>query len=157
MSCRKTFATHHRTRGIAAVEMAIVLPIVMLLVLPIGEVGRAFIQYSRLSHRVQAGARYVADNAYQGSTGVPALTDTIRNRARNIVVYGSTAGVGAAAVPGLTPTLINVSVDPSGIVRVWTDYPYQSVVGGVLPMFGLGSDIVSGTLILRPSATMRAL
>ena len=53
--------------GLAVVEMAIVLPILMLLTLAAGEFGRAFIQYSRLSHRVQAAARFVAENALQGS------------------------------------------------------------------------------------------
>ena len=157
MTVRRQKIMRRDSHGLAAVEMAIVLPIVMLLVLPIGEVGRAFIQYSRLSHRVQVGARFVADNAYQGSTGIPSLTNTVRAQARNLVVYGTTAGVGTPAVPSLTPALINVSVSPAGIVRVWVDYPYQSVVGGVLPMFGLGSDIVTGTLVLRPSSTMRAL
>lgn len=143
--------------GIAAVEMAIVLPIVALLILPVGELGRAFIQYSRLSHRVLAGARYVADNAFQGSTGVATLDPVIAGRARNLVVFGSTAGGTAPAVPGLAVAQVVIQVDTSGTVRVSVDYPYQSVIGGLLPMPNLEDSLPTGTLMLRPRAVMRAL
>ena len=144
-------------RGVAAVEMAIVLPIVLLLIMPVGELGRAFIQYSRLSHRVVAGARFVADNAYADSSGVPALSATIGAQARNLVVFGSTSGGPTPAVPGLSTTQVAIQVDAAGTVQVSIAYPYQSVVGGVLPMFGFGNDLLTGALILRPRAVMRAL
>jgi Flp pilus assembly protein TadG len=146
-----------RVLGIAAVEMAIVLPIVLLLLMPVGEFGRAFIQYSRLSHRVLAGARFVADNAYADSSGVASLSSTIGAQARNLVVFGSTAGGSTPAVPGLSTSQVVIQVEPAGTVRVSIVYPYQSVVGGVLPMFGFGGDLLTGALVLRPRAVMRAL
>ena len=144
-------------RGVAAVEMAIVLPIVLLLIMPVGELGRAFIQYSRLSHRVVAGARFVADNAYADSSGVPSLSSTVDTRARNLVVFGSTVGGLVPAVPGLSTTQVAIQVDSAGAVQVSIAYPYQSVIGGVLPMFGFGDDLLTGALVLRPRAVMRAL
>lgn len=148
-----------RIFGIAAVEMAIVLPIVLLLLVPIGELGRAFIQYSRLSHRIEAGARHVADNVLQGSTGVPVLTEALREQARRLVVYGSTRSpaIDPPAVPGLLTGDIVVTVSTGGVVTVSTDYVYQPVVGAVLPMLGFGSDIDISNLTLRPRAVMRAL
>lgn len=148
-----------RLSGIAAVEMAIVLPIVLLLLVPVTELGRVFIQYSRLVHRVEAGARFVADNAYQGSTGVPVLTDAVRDQARRLVVYGSTRSpaIDPPAVPQLAPANIAISVSSDGIVTVSTEYVYQPMVGAVLPMMGFGSDIDISQLTLRPRAVMRAL
>jgi hypothetical protein len=40
----------HGQRGLALVEAAIVLPLLLLLLLPVVEFGRAFIQYSTLAH-----------------------------------------------------------------------------------------------------------
>lgn len=157
MRCQKPNITGRRARGIAAVEMAIVLPLVLLLIMPVGELGRAFIQYSRLSHRVLAGARFVADNAHADSSGVPSLSSTIGAQARNLVVFGSTAGGSTPAVPGLSTTQVVIQVEPAGTVRVSIAYPYQSVIGGVLPMFGFGGDLLTGALVLRPRAVMRAL
>lgn len=139
--------------------MAIVLPVVLLLLIPIGEFGRVFIQYSRLSHRVEAGARFVADNAYQGSTGIPMLTDAVRAQAQRIVVYGSprTPPIDSPAVPELATNDIDISVSPDGVVTVSTEYLYRPMVGAVLPMMGFGSDIDISELILRPRAVMRAL
>lgn len=151
-------AAPRRALGIAAVEMAIVLPIVALLIMPVGELGRAFIQYSRLSHRVHAGARYVADNAYTDGTGIPKSDPAIILKAQNLVVFGSTAGGTTEAVPDLQIAQVVIGVDPiSGMVTVSVDYPYQSAIGGLLPLPNLEDSLPTGTLVLRPRAVMRAL
>lgn len=148
-----------RILGIAAVEMAITLPIVLLLLTPVAELGRAFIQYSRLSHRVQAGARFVADNAYQGSTGVPVLTTEVRQQAISLVLYGRTVTTGQdpLAVPELTAGDLFIEVSSSGLVTLSADYTYRPMIAGVLPVFGFGDDLDISALKLRPRAVMRAL
>jgi hypothetical protein len=153
-----------RILGIAAVEMAIVLPLLLLLLTPVAELGRAFIQYSRLSHRVQAGARFVADNAYQGSTGVPLVTPEVRQRAINLVVYGRVApsAQDPVAVPGLTAQDVVVGEPEDcprvgACVRLSVDYTYRPMVAGLLPMFGFADDLDISALRLQPSAVMRVL
>ena len=143
--------------GLAVVEMAIVLPILMLLSLAAGEFGRAFIQYSKLSHRVQSSARFVAENTLQGTTGVAVLTDSVRAQARNLAVYGTTSLGTKPAVPGLSPTDVAITVTPDGIVNVSIAYAYQPVIGDVLPVFGFGQDIATASILLKPRAVMRAL
>lgn len=143
--------------GLAVVEMAIVLPILMLLTLAAGEFGRAFIQYSRLSHRVQSAARFVAENTLQGTTGVAVLTDSIRTQARNLAVYGTTAVGTKPAVPYLTATDVVITVTPDGIVNVSIAYAYRPVIGDALPVFGFGQDIATASILLKPRAVMRAL
>jgi Flp pilus assembly protein TadG len=148
-----------RILGVAAVEMAVVLPLLLLLLTPVAELGRAFIQYSRLSHRVQAGARFVADNAYQGSTGVASLTPEVRQRATNLVLYGRTASStqDPVAVPGLTAQDLFIDVTAGGRVTLSADYTYRPMVAGLLPMFGFADDLDINALRLQPSAVMRAL
>ncbi len=143
--------------GLAIVEMAIVLPILMLLTLAAGEFGRAFIQYSRLSHRVQSAARFVAENTLQGTTGVAVLTDSIRTQARNLVLYGTTSAGTKPAVPGLTATDVAITVTPDGIVNVSIAYAYRPVISDALPVFGFGQDIATASILLKPRVVMRAL
>jgi hypothetical protein len=44
-----------------------------------------------------------------------------------------------------------------GTVQVQVTYPYQPIVGEVLPMFGFGGDIAVDAITLRPQTTLRAL
>jgi Flp pilus assembly protein TadG len=148
-----------RTRGIAVVETAIVLPLLFLLLLVVGELGRAFIQYSRLSHRVHAAARHVAENAMLDTTGVlQPPSNQLLTQARNLVIYGVPVVAGAPAVPGLNTSNVMVNFDfQEGTVQVQVTYPYQPIVGEVLPMFGFGGDIAVDAITLRPQTTLRAL
>ena len=145
--------------GIAMLEMAIVLPIVLMLMLPIGEIGRAYYQYCRLSHRVHAAAIYAAENALLDTSGIPKIPDELELQAKNLVVFGSPSGSGVPAVPDLTPSAVDVSITDKGYVRVQllAPYPYQSLVGGLLPMFGFGDDISTATITFNPETTVRPL
>ena len=144
-------------KGLAVIEMAIVLPILILLTIAAGEFGRAFIQYSRLSHRVQSAARFVAENALQGTTGVALLTATVRTQARNLVVYGTPSTGTTPAVPGLSPDDVVVTVTPDGVISVSIDYAYEPVIGEVFPAFGFGEDIATAAISMKPKSVMRAL
>lgn len=149
-------------RGIAAVEFAIILPVVMLLMLATAELGRVFYQYNTLTKAVENGARYLAAVAITGTTGV--IIEDIRNsvealNAKNLVVYGKMTG-------GSVPVLENLSIDnidvmefPEGVgadhVRVSATYIYRPMFV-LLPMFGFGPDDVRG-IEFTPSVIMRAL
>ena len=144
-------------KGLAVIEMAIILPILILLTLAAGEFGRAFIQYSRLSHRVQSAARFVAENALQGTTGVALLTATVHTQARNLVVYGTPSVGTTPAVPGLSPNDVVVTVTPEGVISVSINYAYKPVIGEVFPAFGFGEDIETAAISMNPKSVMRAL
>ena len=147
------------TRGIAVVETAIVLPLLFILLLAVGELGRAFIQYSRLSHRVHAAARHVAESVLRDTTGVlKPPSSQLSAEARNLVIYGVPVVAGSPAVPGLNTNNVIVDADINeGTVRVQVVYPYQPIVGEVLPMFGFGGDIAVDAITLRPQTVMRPL
>lgn len=88
-------------RGVALVEFALVLPLLVLLAMITAEGGRALYQYNTLAKAVRDGARYL-------SMRVASPENT--SHAKNLVVFGNTAGVGDPLLPGLT--LTNVP-DPS--------------------------------------------
>ena len=146
----------NRQTGIATVEFAIVLPLLVILLLGVTEIGRAMIRYNALTKAAQEGARYAAAYALQGSTGVVDVDPQLLTEIRNVVVFGNIAGAGRPVLGGLQAAQVNV-VDLGGDqVRVDVTYPYQPLIGPVLPNLGRGSSITT-SFVMQASVTMRAL
>jgi Flp pilus assembly protein TadG len=155
--------TSHRQRGTMMVEFVIVAPILLLLMLGISEFGHALYQYNSLTKSVRDGARYLAKEATVGSTDTILIDSTDITRTENLVVYGNTTGAGVPKVPGLATSHVTVSCLGGGTacpgvehVVVTAQWPYQSIMGAALPMFGFGADLSLG-LTLNTTVTMRAL
>src|SRR5829696_913891 len=73
-------------RGVQLVELAIVLPIFMILFAATAEFGRYFYEYTTLAKAARVGARYL----------VTAKVDCDEaSTARNLIVYGNKAGTGS--------------------------------------------------------------
>jgi hypothetical protein len=135
-------------RGTQLVELAIVLPVVLMMLGAVAEFGRFFYTYQTLSKATRAGARYL--------TTEPA--GTADARAKNLVVYGNESGTGTPVVSGLAGGNVRVlrtggtSAFPERVTVRIEGYTYQ-------PVFDLGKLIGSPTLSLRvpvsPSTTMR--
>jgi hypothetical protein len=130
-------------QGAAIIEFALILPMLLVMTFIVTEFGRALMQYNTLTKSVREGARYL-------STQLPGEGTTA---ARNLVVYGNTAGTGSPLAPGLslsnvpTPTWQLVGSLPeinTVSIRV-QGYTFQPIAGSV---FGLSmgpytfSDIV---------------
>jgi Flp pilus assembly protein TadG len=138
-------------RGTQLVELAIVLPIFLMMFGAAAEFGRYFYEYTTLDKAVRAGSRYLITAA------VNSAEDT---KAKNIVVYGNPAGTGTPVVKGLTPAHVVITrtggapVLPETVKVQITDYKYQ-------PIFDLGKLIKVPSLSLnidvKPSVTMRYL
>ena len=144
-----------RQRGAVLVEMALITPIMLLLMLATAEITRAFIDHNTLTKAVRNGVRYVAANAFQGTTGVVFVSVALRTETQNLVVYGNIAGTGAAVLPGLIPANITVTDIGNDNVQVSVSYTISGMLGPVLPNF-YGSTI-SLLHDLQASVTMRAL
>jgi Flp pilus assembly protein TadG len=143
-------------RGIQLAELAIVLPVFLLLFAATAEFGRYFYEYTTLAKAARVGVRYLA------TAGVNVQSDTV---ARNLVVYGNTSGTGTPVVPGLTTSNITITrrnsaggVQTSGVPQTVTvqvtGFKHQPLfdLGGLIkqPSFSLNIDV-------RPSVTMRYL
>ena len=136
-------------RGTQLVELAIVLPIVLMLLGAAAEFGRFFYTYQTLSKATRTGARYLMTETAAGTADA---------KAKNLVVYGNQSGTGDPVVSGLTGTNIRVvrtggtSAFPERVTVRIEGYTYR-------PVFDLGKLIGKPTLSLRvpvsPSTTMR--
>jgi Flp pilus assembly protein TadG len=130
-------------KGVAVIELALVLPTLLIMTFLVTELGRAIMQYNALTKSVRDGARYLTTQT--PGTGI--------TQARNLVVHGNTAGTGTTVAPGLTNT--NVP-DPTwqlagALPQINTvtlrvqGYAFRPMVGSVFGV-GLGpytfSDIV---------------
>lgn len=147
---RSCDARSRKARGLALVETALALPLLLLLLVATVEVGRAFVQYSVLAHHVHAAARYLAERALDGTTGVPNIdrvdpdaqaageVTTIRELARRLLVFGtpcaggSTCPSSAEVLPDLGAATIDLEI--VGIdVQARARYDYQPLLVGALP------------------------
>lgn len=138
-------------RGIQLVELALVLPVFLMLFGATAEFGRFFYEYTTLAKGARAGSRYLV------TAPVNATEDAI---ARNIVVYGNAAGTGTPIVKGLTTA--NVTITREGGVPVLPETVKVQIIGyQYQPIFDLGKILNSKTLSLnvdvKPSVTMRYL
>jgi Flp pilus assembly protein TadG len=138
-------------RGIQIAELAIVLPLFLMLFGATAEFGRFFYEYSTLAKATRAGSRYLVTAA------VTAAEDTA---ARNIVVYGNPEGKGSPVIKGLTTGNVTITRQgqtatlPETVKVQITGYKYQ-------PIFDLGALTKNSSLSLnvdiKPSVTMRYL
>jgi Flp pilus assembly protein TadG len=138
-------------RGVQLAELALTLPIFLLLFGATAEFGRFFYEYSTLAKAARAGSRYLA------TAGVSAADDTA---AKNIVVYGNPDGTGTPVVKGLTTANVTITREggapklPETVKVQITNYKYQ-------PIFDLGALTKTPSLSLnvdvKPSVTMRYL
>ncbi|MGH8657509.1 MAG: TadE/TadG family type IV pilus assembly protein [Gammaproteobacteria bacterium] len=154
-----------RQAGVAAVEFAIVLPVVLLLMLATAELGRAFYQYNTLAKAVRDGARYSSTVALNGAGAFKDIASpewaAVVDSVKKLVVYG--ADCGGSCDPnkkllyGLAESDVSVNQIAPLHVQVTASYTYDSIFP-VIPSFGFGAgDIVVDGVVLQAANTMRAL
>jgi hypothetical protein len=88
--------------GVAVVEFALVLPLLVLLTFMTTEFGRALYQYNTLTKSARDAARYLS----QQTPDDPAAVAT----ARNLVLYGNPANTGTPVALGLTDSHVQAPV-----------------------------------------------
>ena len=148
-----------RQRGLAMVEFAITVPVLLLLTFATVEFGNLLIKYSTLNDAVRNATRYVAGAALAGTDDVlvtGSAWTTLAAQGRNLAVYGNLAGSGAALLPSLTVGDVTVTQDTvNNNITVAAAYPYVPLFGAVVPTFMGGT--MSTRYTLNISTTMRAL
>jgi Flp pilus assembly protein TadG len=138
-------------RGTQLVELALALPMMLMLLGGIAEFGRLFYTYSTLTNSVRAGARHAMRWERTAGWTFPETA--------NMVVYGDFGGSGTAILPGLTTANVDVIANgPANNVSSVTvkikNYNYQ-------PLFDLGKltgiTSLSLNIPLNASVTMHQL
>lgn len=88
-------------RGVAAVEFALLLGPMLLLVFGITEYGRALFQYNTLAKAARDSARLLSQHS-PSDVGYPAA------EARCLAVFGNSTCTAPALVPGLTTSMVQI-------------------------------------------------
>jgi Flp pilus assembly protein TadG len=142
-------------RGLQLVELAIVLPVMVLLFAGAAEFGRYFYEYTTLAKGSRVAARYLVTAKTNGDDDAAA---------KNLVVYGNIAGTGSPIVNGLTVANVSIArrnasggLMTGGVPKTVT---IQIISFTHTPLFDLGGLTRSSTTLnigVTPSVTMRYL
>jgi Flp pilus assembly protein TadG len=142
--------------GVQLLELAIVLPIFVILFAATAEFGRYFYEYTTLAKAARVGARYLVTAKVDCNQGTAA---------KNLVVYGNTAGTGSPILPGLTVNNVAITPNdaacagtpqgvPETVTVTFTGFTHQSLfdLGGLV-----NNTAASLNIEVKPSITMRYL
>ncbi|MBR9885635.1 MAG: pilus assembly protein [Oceanospirillales bacterium] len=147
---RQCYSYRQRQRGIAAVEMTLVLPVLLLLMLATAEVGRMLYQYNTLTKAQRSGVRLLAtqlnygqqDSLNECPTLGGTLPNNLINRASNLIVYGSELGGATPVLPGLAVADVGFCAVPAlNEVQIRVQYDFTPMLFNSLPTFGIGDPI----------------
>lgn len=110
-----------RESGQAAVETAIMLPLVMIIMFGAFQLGRVYYIYNTLEKSVRGGMQYLvrSEGVNFCDPADPAIID-----AKNFIVFGNLQGTGTPVVTGLTTDMIQIlpeRADSAGVAV--TDCP----------------------------------
>ena len=142
-------------RGVQLVELALVLPILIVLFAAAAEFGRYFQEYTTLAKGSRVAARYLA-------TARTCSADDDLD-AKELVVYGNTTGSGSPILNGLTVSNVKIiRRDAAGVET--TGFPTTVTVEIInyqhTPIFDLGAltrTSASLNIAVKPRVTMRYL
>ena len=136
------------------VELAIVIPILLMMFGAVAEFGRYFYEYTTLAKGARVGARYMSIKTVKNPAWILAT--------KRLVVYGNTAGTGTPLISGLTIDNVEVQFQggtfepPStGVPQTVTvsiiNYNHQAVfdLGKLTKISGLSTNVA-----VKPSVTM---
>jgi len=90
----------HRQRGVALIEFALILPLLLVVTFIATEFGRAFYEYNLITKSTRDAVRYLSVQTQNTHTA----------EAANLIVYGNTAGTGPALTRSLTLAMVQAPV-----------------------------------------------
>ncbi|MEN8133850.1 MAG: TadE family protein [Pseudomonadota bacterium] len=138
-------------RGLVVIELAITLPLVLLIMLATAEVGRAIYQYTTLTKAVEAGSRYYASTALDSS--IPDVTKKITTE--NLIVFGSPQAGATSVLPNFfVSNVTEIELGPLGTipvdhVRVSANYDYAPFISGIPILGSVASFTMTATHTMR--------
>lgn len=139
-------------RGAAAVEMAIVMPLLLFVLFLLVDFGRLFDAQIQLTQAAREGVRLAALN----STSDPADPNYGSNAITARVQLAAPAPGGGGVAPSATPTWCGVNTATYPVASVSVSMPFQFItpLGPVARMFQAGSRLGDG-LTLTSTGVMR--
>ena len=160
---RNPIKTRYRSKraesGAQLVELAIVLPIFLMLLAAVAEFGLYFYTYTTLSKATRVAARYITSKTYNPNN--PDNANNTIAQAKKLAVCGRTdlCSAGSEIISGFTTS--NVSITTTGGDEFFPETITVQISGyNYIPLFDL-SGFVGGqswqNVSVAPSTTMRYL
>lgn len=137
--------TYQKQRGVAAVELGLILIPLVLLAFGITEFGRAIYQYNSLTKATRDATRFLSAQGAGDANDISA--------AKCLAVYGNKTCTSPVLVPNLTTAMVSVcdssncpnhqnQATGSGVINLITvtvnGYPFNSLVPFVVPSITFG-------------------
>jgi len=136
-----------KQRGLAAVELVIGLPILMLFLVAVVEVARIYIEMNTLNKTVRIGARFAMSQSETAGCG-PIMAQ--QANIKHLVVYGTHANGSSALLDSLTTGDVTVSCENNQFVTVSASHTFVPLFRAEIPY----TDI-SLALPMNASSVMR--
>ena len=134
-------------RGNAMIESAITMPLLLLLMVGIFEVGRAYQTWQVVSNAAREGARMaVIPNSDQ---------TTVRELVREYMSNGQLTEAQTAAVDVNSTATITVNGSNVGASQVTVDYPFQFIVLGPVARLVAPQSTTGDAITMRATSLMR--
>ena len=141
------FNLKQNQQGLAAIEMTLILPILLLLFFATAEFSRLLYQYNALTKVTRDASRYLASHH---------ATDSSDVNARRILNYGDLAGT-SEILPDLAADTTGFDININGeFITVTVTYPWQPIFADTLPSF-VSDASFDLSFPLVTTYTMRAL
>ncbi|MES9994867.1 TadE/TadG family type IV pilus assembly protein [Desulfovibrio aminophilus] len=128
----------HLSRGVAAVEMALILPALLLMVFGLLESGNLFLSWLTVQKSAEMGARFAATGQGEDEgTRLAQIVEQANVLLSTLPSAGSTVSV--RSWPGLDtsgPGVTGSAGQPCGVVEVGVSFLYKPItpfIGDVLP------------------------
>jgi Flp pilus assembly protein TadG len=120
-----------RCRGVAAVEFAVAVPVLLLLALGCADLGRAFSAYLIVSNAARVGAEYGASHGYTSYTYSSWQSQVIQqatNEAQGSLAFNAAELTTVVSTTPITANLYEVTVTttyPFSMIATWPGLPQQ--------------------------------
>lgn len=148
-----------RQQGVAAIEFALVLVILLLIIGGIFEFGRVFWYYNALAKATRDGARLMSlsNSLTLSSEGIPAVRNLVASVANDARVspplMGNDNVVAECLDESFSPVTCTDNSAPANVRVSIADYTVT--IGGWMPLFTTVGGTVSYTVSVAPQTTMR--
>ena len=145
-----------KQKGIATIELAIILPLMVFLWIGTIEAGMAFSRYNNLTKAVRDGARHISLNALNGAGVITCLDSSCAaaDQAIKLIAYNHTSLTTDSILPDSDKIDVVFTVVGGNNIRTTATYTHNLISGGLVnSFFGTSFPL---TLAFTSTVVMRA-
>ncbi|RTZ16941.1 pilus assembly protein [Vibrio aquaticus] len=137
----------NKQKGLAAVELIIGLPVLMLFLVAVIEIARIYVEMNTLNKAVRVGARYAMSVSEMSGCG-PVMNE--QGDIKQLVVYGTLEAGAAARIDSLTTNDVTVSCENNQFVTVTASHTFVPLFRDTLPNSELSLALpMNATTVMR--------